>query len=175
MGYSLTARLSEKYCSDLGIKNRYSTLAYRQSNGQAKATNKAIVTGLNKRLEGAKGRWANELPNVLWAYHTMPRMFIGVTPFSMTYEAEAMIPMKIGLYSIVVLDFTLKNNDTILAKPLDLLEVRREMALIRLANYKQKLAQRYDQGVIPREFFAGDLVLRKVVGSMKDLSLEGWL
>ena len=27
-------------CSDLGIKNRYSTPAYPQSNGQAEATNK---------------------------------------------------------------------------------------------------------------------------------------
>ena len=54
-----------KFCSDLGIKNRYSTLAYPQTNGQAKAINKAIVNGLKKRLDGAKGRWAEELPNVL--------------------------------------------------------------------------------------------------------------
>ena len=58
-----------KYYSDLGIKNRYSTPVYPQSNGQAKETNKVIVVGLKKRLEGAKGRWAEELPNVLWAYH----------------------------------------------------------------------------------------------------------
>ena len=44
-----------KFCSNLGIKNKYSTLAYPQSNGQAKATNKAIVNGLKKRLEGTKG------------------------------------------------------------------------------------------------------------------------
>ena len=54
-----------KFCSNLGIKNKYSTPAYLQSNGQAKATNKAIVNELKKRLEGAKGRWAEELPNVL--------------------------------------------------------------------------------------------------------------
>ena len=44
-----------KFCSDLDIKNKYSTLAYPQNNGQAKATNKAIVNGLKKRLEGTKG------------------------------------------------------------------------------------------------------------------------
>ena len=44
----------QKYCSDLEIKNRYSTLAYPQSNGQAEGTNKAIVNGLMKRLEKAK-------------------------------------------------------------------------------------------------------------------------
>lgn len=46
------------------------------------------------------------------------------------------------------------------------------MALIRLADYQQKLAQRYDRNVKPREFVVGNLVLRKVVGSMKDQSLQ---
>lgn len=40
-----------KYCGDLGIKNKYSTPAYPQCNGQAKATNKVIVNLLKKRLE----------------------------------------------------------------------------------------------------------------------------
>ena len=54
-----------EFYSNLGITNRYSTPAYSQSNAQAVATNKAIVNGLKKILEGAKGRWAEELPNVL--------------------------------------------------------------------------------------------------------------
>ena len=54
-----------KFCNDLSIKNRYSTPMYLQSNGQAEATNKAIVNGLKKRLEGTKGKWAEELPKVL--------------------------------------------------------------------------------------------------------------
>lgn len=45
----------QKFCSDLGIKNKYSTPTYPQSNGQAEATNKAIVNRLRKRLEGTKG------------------------------------------------------------------------------------------------------------------------
>lgn len=42
------------------------------------------------------------------------------------------------------------------------------MALIKLADYQQKLAQRYGKNVKSREFVAGDLVLRKTVGIMKD-------
>ena len=67
-GLQFNSRAFREFCSDLGIKNRYSTPVYPQSNGQAEATNKAIVNGLKKRLDGAKGRWAEELPNVLWAY-----------------------------------------------------------------------------------------------------------
>ena len=44
------------------------------------------------------------------------------------------------------------------------------MDLNKLANYQQKLALRYDRSVRSREFVTGDIVLRKAVGSMKDLS-----
>ena len=67
-GLQFDSKTFHKFCSDLGIKNKYSTLAYSQNNGQAEATNKAIVNGLKKRLEGTKGRWAEELHNALWAY-----------------------------------------------------------------------------------------------------------
>ena len=64
-GLQFDSRAFQEFCNDLGIKNRYSTLAYPQSNGQAKVTNKAIVNGLKKMLDSAKGRWAEEMPNVL--------------------------------------------------------------------------------------------------------------
>ena len=42
------------------------------------------------------------------------------------------------------------------------------MATIRLTNYQQKMAQRYDRNVRAREFCAGNLVLCRVVRSTKD-------
>ena len=95
-----------KFCSDLGIRNRYSTLAYPQSSGQAEATNKAIINRLKKRLDGAKGRWAEELPSILWAYRTTPRRSTRETPFSLTYGAEVVIPTEVSLCSTRVEEFT---------------------------------------------------------------------
>ncbi|KAL6344991.1 hypothetical protein AAG906_007722 [Vitis piasezkii] len=60
------------FCSELNIRNLYSTSRYPQSNGQAEATNKTLITALKKRLEQAKGKWVEELPSVLWAYRTTP-------------------------------------------------------------------------------------------------------
>ena len=57
-----------KFCGTLVITNQYYTLAYPQSNDQVEATNKAIVNGLKRKLESAKGKWVEELPSVLWAY-----------------------------------------------------------------------------------------------------------
>ena len=53
---------------------------------------------------------------------------------------------------------------------LDWLEECREVATIRLTEYQQKLAQRYNQDVKGREFSAGELVLRKVAGNMRDIA-----
>ncbi|XP_075670338.1 uncharacterized protein LOC142640130 [Castanea sativa] len=53
-GLQFDCKTFREFCNNLGIRNRYSTLAYSQSNGQAEATNKAIVSGLKKRLESAK-------------------------------------------------------------------------------------------------------------------------
>ncbi|RVW95436.1 hypothetical protein CK203_028714 [Vitis vinifera] len=58
----------QNFCSELNIRNTYSTPRYPQSNGQAEATNKTLITALKKRLEQAKGKWVEELPDVLWAY-----------------------------------------------------------------------------------------------------------
>ena len=65
-GLQFDSKAFRRYCCDLAITNRYSTLAYPQENGQVKAINKVVVSGLKKRSEGVKGRWVKELPHVLW-------------------------------------------------------------------------------------------------------------
>ena len=71
-GLQFDSKTFRQYCSNLGIKNRYSTPAYPQGNGQAKAVNKIIVNGLKKSLDDAKGKWVEELSHVLWTYRTTP-------------------------------------------------------------------------------------------------------
>ena len=52
---------------------------------------------------------------------------------------------------------------------LDWLEECWEATTVRLAEYQQKLDQRYNRDVKAREFSAADLVLRKFVGNMRDV------
>ena len=121
-GLQFDSKAFRKYCSELGIKNRYSTPAYPQSNGQAEAVNKVIVSGLKKRLDDAKAKWVEELPHVLWTYRTTPRRSTGETPFSMTYGAEAVIPLETGFPTLRTSTFSSGNNDVMLEKSLDLIE-----------------------------------------------------
>ena len=167
-GLQFNSRAFRNFCRGLGIINRYSILAYPQSNGQAKAINKTILNGMKRRLDGAKGNWAEELPNVLWAYRMTPHRSTGETPFSLTYGAEAVIIAKVNLCSARIDGFNPVQNEMMMVERLDLLEEYREAAVIRLAEYQQKLAQRYNRDVNARKFGAGDLVLRRVVGNMRD-------
>ena len=64
------------------------------------------MNGLKKRLDSAKGRWAEEMPSVLWAYQMTPKRSTGKTPFSLTYRAEAVIPAEVNLCSVRVAAFS---------------------------------------------------------------------
>ena len=129
-GLQFDSKAFRRYCSELGIANRYSTPAYPQGNGQAEAINKVIVNGLKKRLDDTKGRWVEELPHVLWTYRTTPCRSTRETPFSMTYGAEAVIPLETNFPTLKTSTFCPNANNRLLEKSLDLIEGRRERAMI---------------------------------------------
>ena len=157
----------KRYCCDLGITNRYSTPAYPQGSGQAEAINKVIVSGL-KRGWNARGKWVEELPHVLLTYRITPRRSTEETPFSITYEAKAVIPLETRFPTLRTSSFTPSYNDEMLEKSLNLIEERRENAMVQLAYYQHKLKQGYDANVKLRPLTPGDLVLRKVLGTAKN-------
>ncbi|XP_057803371.1 uncharacterized protein LOC131018675 [Salvia miltiorrhiza] len=82
----------QDFCRFWNIKLSFSTPMYPQANGQAESSNKTIMNTLKKRLEKAKGRWADELPGVLWSYRTTTRTSTGETPFSLAYGVRGSNP-----------------------------------------------------------------------------------
>ena len=87
----------------------------------------------------------------------------------MTYGAKPVIPLETGFPTLRTNAFTLDGNDGLLGKSLDLIEERRESAMVRLAYYQHKLKQGYNTNVKLRPLAVGDLVLRKVLGTTKNL------
>ena len=108
---------------------------YPQGNGQVEAVNKVMVDGLKKRLDDAKGKWVDKLLHVFWTYRTTSLRSTGETPFSMTYEAETVIPLETGFPTPRTSLFVPNNNDHLLEKSLDLIKERRERAMVQLAYY----------------------------------------
>ena len=53
---------------------------------------------------------------------------------------------------------------------MDLLEERRDRAVVRLESYQQQIKREHDKNVRPRVFRVGDLVLRKVMTNTRKAS-----
>ena len=116
-----------KFCQDLGVKNHNSSPRHPQANGQIEVTNKSLLKIIKTQLEGAKGAWPEELPNVLWAYRTTIRLPTRETPFRLTFGTEAIIPVEVGLMSLRVKTYGDLKNQQELNDNLDLInEVREE-------------------------------------------------
>ena len=85
-----------------------------------------------------------------------------------SYRAEFVIPLESGFPTTRTSSFSPKDNDEQLARNLDLIEENRKNAMVQLAHYQQKLKRGYDANVRLRPLTLGDLVLRKVVGTVKN-------
>lgn len=59
--------------------------------------NHTILQRLKTKLDEAKGKWADELLGVLWAYHPTPQTSTNETPFNLAFGTKVVISIKIGL------------------------------------------------------------------------------
>ena len=87
--------LIQEYCI---LHHRSS--AYRpHTNGAIEATNKNIKRILRKMVETSRD-WSEKLPLVLWAYRTYFRTSTRVTPYSLVYGMEIVLPVEIEMGSL---------------------------------------------------------------------------
>jgi len=95
--------------------------------------------GLKRRLDKAKGTWAEEVPRIVWAYHTTSQSITRETPFSLLYGSDAMIPVEIQENSLRFLNFVVKESNEERKVNLDLLDEVREEARIKAEALKRRV------------------------------------
>ncbi|KAL0439056.1 UNVERIFIED_CONTAM: hypothetical protein Slati_2388600 [Sesamum latifolium] len=161
-GRQFQSRRIQEWCQGLHIRQRFTTVAHPQANGQVEVTNRILIQGIKRRLERVGGNWAEELTSVLWAYRTNPRGSTRETPFSLVYGTEAIIPAELGIPSHRVMNFSEECNENFLRENLDLIEELREKVFLRMQRYKNIMINSYNKRVKSRSFQVGDLVLRRV-------------
>ena len=159
---------TREFCQQWNINLVTSTPRYPQSNGQAEASNKVIISNLKKRLVGAKGRWADELPEILWSDRTTPKVATEQSPFSLVCGCEAVLPAEAIVPTARYQLSTPEQNNVELAHDLDTVEELRESAERRLAIHTQQAARSYNKNVKVRVFKIGDWVLRKVFPNTRE-------
>nr|GEW06975.1 reverse transcriptase domain-containing protein [Tanacetum cinerariifolium] len=101
-----------------------------------------------------------EVSHVLWAHRTMIKSSNGETPFSLTYGVEAVIPTEIDMPTLRTTKVDMVKNNEALGINLDLLEEKREQAVIQEARNKAKMKGYYNARVRSTNFCPGDFVYR---------------
>jgi transposase InsO family protein len=96
-GPAFIFRQFKEFASLLGIKLLNSSPYYAQANGQAKASNKMMISLTKKKIKERPRRWHEVLHEALWAYWTVKHGPIKVTPFELVYRLEAMLSVEINL------------------------------------------------------------------------------
>ncbi|XP_070045946.1 uncharacterized protein [Nicotiana tomentosiformis] len=128
------------------------------------------MQNLKKRLEAAKGHWAEELPGALWAYRTTAKSSTWETHFSLVYDAASLIPVEVGEPTLRYLQEDEESNNEAMLINLEMLEERRDLAHVRMAAQKQRMERYYNQRTNLSYFKVGDLVLRKVTQNTRELN-----
>ena len=84
-----------------GVQHHRSSAYRPQTNGAVEAANKNIKRILRKMIETSRD-WSEKLPFALWAYRTSFRTSTEVTPYSLVYGMEAVLPVEIEMGSLRV-------------------------------------------------------------------------
>ena len=125
------------------------------------SANRILLRGLKRRLEKAKGTWAEEVPRIVWAYHTTPQTSTMETPFNLVYGSDVMILVEIHESSPRFQSFVAEESNEERRVNLDLLDEAREEARIKAEAVKRKVEHQYNSKVKPRQFQVADLVTSK--------------
>ncbi|XP_060960917.1 uncharacterized protein LOC133031437 [Cannabis sativa] len=83
--------VSTQFCERNKIIKSLSSVSILQANGQVEAVNKTLKDTIKKKLDAAKGKWVDELPQVLWAHKTTEKTAMGHTPFSIAFDLKLFV------------------------------------------------------------------------------------
>jgi len=111
-----------KLCTEIGTKQVFTSVEHLLTNEQVESANRVLLRGLKRWLEKAKGTWVEEVPRIVWAYHTTPKSTTRETPFSLVYGSYAMIPIEIQENSPRFQDFMVEESNEERKVNLDLLD-----------------------------------------------------
>jgi len=148
-------------CTELGIKQVFASVEHPQTNEQVESANKVLHRGQKRRLEKAKGTWADEVPRIFWAYHTTPQSTTKETPFSLVYGSDVMIHVEIQVSSPRFQNFVIEESNEGRRVNLDLLDKVREQARVKVEALKRRVEHKQRSKLRPRQFQVADLVMRK--------------
>ena len=142
-----------------------------QTNGAIKAADKNIRNILAKMVVAYKD-WVEKLLFALWGYKTSIRASTRVTPYSLIYSSEAVLPIEVEIQSLRVLEETkILEEDWMKQRyeQFSLIDEKRVRTLYHAQGYQKRMARAFNKKVRPRNFKKGNLVLKVLRDETFDL------
>ncbi|KAH0672501.1 hypothetical protein KY284_023588 [Solanum tuberosum] len=166
-------KLMNKICDLFGFKQRKSYMYHTATNGLAEAFNKTLCNLLKKVVSKSKQDWHERMEEALWAYRTTYRTPTQATPYSLTFGAEAVLPLERQIPSLrlaIQEGITEEENARLRLAELEALDEKRLEAQQNLECYQARLSRAFNKKVRLRCFQVGDQVLvvrRPIITSHK--------
>ncbi|XP_070031865.1 uncharacterized protein [Nicotiana tomentosiformis] len=159
---NLNSDLMKDMCETFKIKHRNSTTYMPQMNGVIEAANKNIKKILRKMVDNYK-QWHEKLPFAWLGYRTTVRTSTGATPYLLVYGTEAIIPAKVEISSLrIIQEAELSDAEWIRRRyeQLALIDGKIMNAVCHSQLYQNRMARAFNKKVRPRQFTPGKLVLK---------------
>jgi hypothetical protein len=142
-------------------KIHFASVRHPESNGLVERANGIIIIGIMKSIfNQPKGKWPDELINVVWNHNTVVSRSTGFTSFKLLFGDEAITPEEARTVSIRTLASAEDEEDCKITK--DTIEGTRLQAIDHINNYQAETVKWRDRKVRLKNIKPGHLVLRRV-------------
>jgi hypothetical protein len=161
-GTHFTGMNFKKCLSKLGIEHMVSMAYHPQTNGQAETSNRQLKSILNKTIEKGGKDWSRKLDGALWAYRTVFKTPIAMTPYQFVYGKACHLRVELEHKAYwVIKKMNLDLDAAVVKRRIQISELE-EMRLKAYENasiYKERIKRWYDKRLKKKEFKEGDKVL----------------
>ncbi|KAK3007271.1 hypothetical protein RJ639_017692 [Escallonia herrerae] len=154
--------LMDQLCTKFGFKQHNSSMYNAPANGLAAAFNKTLCNLFKKVVAKSKKDWHEKIGEALRAYRTTYHTPTQVTPYSLVYGVEAVLPLEQQIPSLRIAiqeGLISEDNAQLRLEELEALDEKRLESQQRLDCYQTRLSKAFNKRVRPWSITISDLVL----------------
>jgi hypothetical protein len=139
---------------------------YAQANGQAKSSNRTLISLIKKNISDHPRHWHKVLSEALWAHRISKHRATKVFPFELVYGQEVVLPVEISLNAVRIArqnDLAIGDYNNLMMDNIDEVTDKRLVALGEIEKDKLMIANAYNKKVKAKSFQVGDLTWKIVL------------